>query len=58
MVFSKQSEKQCIFGTFIHTKPDLCFMGKNLKMAQTPGRCKIWEAWFLWTFGQDHTKSG
>jgi hypothetical protein len=34
------------------------FVVKNLKMAQTPGRCKIWETWFLWTFGQDHTKSG
>jgi len=32
--------------------------GKNLKMAQAPTWCKIWETWFLWTFGQDHIKSG
>lgn len=34
------------------------FVGKNLKTAQTPGRCKLWEMWFLWIFCQDHTKSG
>jgi hypothetical protein len=34
------------------------FVGKSLKVAQTPGRCKIQEAWLLLTFGQGDTKSG
>jgi len=43
----------------LYTQSLICvFVGKNLKMTQTSGRCKIWETWFLWTFGQDHTKSG
>jgi len=58
MVFSKQSEKRCICGTLYTQSLIYVFVGKNLKMAEAPMWCKIWETWFLWTFGQDHIKSG
>jgi hypothetical protein len=57
--FLANGVKNGVSVVLVYTKrPVYVLVGKNLKMAQTPGRCKIWETWFLRTFGQGHTKSG
>jgi hypothetical protein len=57
MVFSRVNNGVSV--VLLYTKNLIyVFVGKNVKKAQNPVRCKMWETWFLGIFGQDHTKSG